>query len=213
MTQIAALTVQDVPALYRICLQTALNGGDASDFYGNPDLIGHIFAGPYAAGESTFGFVATDDLGVAGYIVCAADTAAFERWAEREWWPPLRARYPDLDTDTDEPAAETPAARDAALVRRIHRPAPADPDLYRDHPAHLHIDLLPRTQGTGAGRRLMSAAVGELTRRGVPGVFLGVSKANTHAVGFYRHLGFTTLREDAGTYWLGLQTGGVGTDG
>lgn len=210
------MTSQDIPALYRICLQTALNGGDASDFYGNPDLIGHIFAGPYAVGESTFGFVAADDLGVAGYVVCAADTAAFEQWAERDWWPALRARYPDPGpADVPDAGAQTatPTARDARLIRLIHHPSAADPRLYRDYPAHLHIDLLPRAQGTGAGRRLMAALVGELSARGVPGVFLGVGKANAHAVGFYRHLGFVTVREDADTFWLGLRTDGVGTAG
>lgn len=67
-----------------------------------------------------------------------------------------------------------------------------------EHPAELHIDLLPVVQGMGLGRRLMDAFLALLRERGVPGVTLGVGGRNTRAVAFYRNLGFEVLREHRG---------------
>jgi ribosomal protein S18 acetylase RimI-like enzyme len=57
----------------------------------------------------------------------------------------------------------------------------------------LHIDLLPRAQGRGYGRRMIEALLERLRGRGVPGVHLGVSVHNGRAVGFYERLGFREL--------------------
>lgn len=38
--------------------------------------------------------------------------------------------------------------------------------LYQAYPAHLHIDIKPRGQGQGNGKRLMDALLAELTRQG-----------------------------------------------
>ena len=46
----------DLSALYAICLATGDAGRDASHLYRDPDLIGHVYAGGYAAcaPETTF---------------------------------------------------------------------------------------------------------------------------------------------------------------
>ena len=38
--------------------------------------------------------IVADELGVAGYILGAPDTAEHERWLEAEWWPTMRGRWP-----------------------------------------------------------------------------------------------------------------------
>src|SRR5690606_24125337 len=83
-----------------------------------------------------------------------------------------------------------PELAEAALVARIHHPPATDPDLLVDHPSHLHIDLLPSVQGAGFGRRLLERLFEQLAVAGSPGVHLGVSTANTRAIGFYRAMGF-----------------------
>jgi ribosomal protein S18 acetylase RimI-like enzyme len=57
----------------------------------------------------------------------------------------------------------------------------------------MHIDLLERAQGRGAGRQMMEQVMDRLRRRGSPGVHLGVSVRNDPALGFYRRIGFTEL--------------------
>ena len=62
-----------------------------------------------------------------------------------------------------------------------------------EHPAHLHIDLLPEAQGRGLGRSMIRAFLDGLKAAGVRGVHLGVSPTNTAARAFYSRLGFTPL--------------------
>ncbi|MET0353639.1 MAG: GNAT family N-acetyltransferase, partial [Plantibacter flavus] len=75
------------------------------------------------------------------------------------------------------------------------------PELLAQYPAHLHIDLLPETQGMGVGRRLIDAFCGLLAERGVPGVHLGVGVSNTGAQQFYQRTGFTRVEGGPGAHW------------
>lgn len=177
----------DLAAMYRICLLTGAAGGDATALYRNPDLLAHLYAGPYPVADPGLTFVVVDAHGVLGYVVGTADTLTFETWLDDHWWPTLRAQYPPVDDPGD-------GTEDHVLVRRIHDWAPADDELYDRYPAHLHIDLLPRAQGQGWGRRLIEALSGALRERGVPGVHLGVDARNTAAIAFYERVGFRRER-------------------
>ena len=88
-------TIADLPGAYRVCLLTGDEGADASGLYANPDLLGHVYVGPYVVGEPGHALVVADRDGVAGYCLAARDTDAFAAWAEREWWPPLRRWFPE----------------------------------------------------------------------------------------------------------------------
>jgi ribosomal protein S18 acetylase RimI-like enzyme len=179
----------DLDDLYRICLQTADSGQDATALFTDPLLPGHIYAAPYGVLEPSLAFVAEDASGVGGYVVAALDSRAFEERLERDWWPALRARYPE------------PAADDAAVMSRnqlaalehIHRPLRVDEGLAERYPSHLHINLVPRLQGQGIGRGLITALSGRLRARGSTGLHLFVAQRNERAVGFYRRVGFTDL--------------------
>jgi len=175
----------DLDALYSICLRTGAAGDDATDLLTDGDLLGHVYVGPYLLMESGFGFVLADDEAVLGYALATADTAAFEAECATGWWPALQRRYP-----RPEPGAE---GLDAELIGMIHDPERTGGALVAAYPAHLHIDLLPEAQGTGAGRRLMAALEAELARRGAGGVHLGTSPRNVRSQGFYEHLGYRRL--------------------
>jgi ribosomal protein S18 acetylase RimI-like enzyme len=179
----------DLPDLYRICLQTGHDGEDATALYRDPDLLGHVFAGPYGQLEPSLAFVAEDQAGVGGYCLGALHTRAFEQRMERDWWPALRRRYREPD-----PAGREHWTLDEELAHVIHHPWLADDDLIADFPSHLHIDLLPRLQGGGHGRRLIEQQLAALRERGSRGVHFHVTAANQRALGFYGHLGFTELR-------------------
>ncbi|MCP6330232.1 hypothetical protein NL460_29265, partial [Klebsiella pneumoniae] len=62
-------------------------------------MVGHIYSAPYLHLWPDAVFVAEDEEGVCGYIAGALDTAAHEERLEQEWWPHLRALYPDPGGD------------------------------------------------------------------------------------------------------------------
>lgn len=189
----------DLGAIYRICLLTGHAGGDSSHLYKNPDLLAHVYAGPYPVADPGLTFVVADEQGVAGYIVATADSAGFERWREEHWWPVLREQYPPVEDPQD-------GTEDHVLIGRLHE-AWGDLPVYAEHPAHMHIDLLPRLQGLGLGRALVETLAEALRARGVPGLHLGVSKDNPGAIAFYQRVGFVTLEEHAWGLALGLDLG------
>ena len=87
-------TLHDLPGVYRVCRLTGHAGRDATSRHADPDLLGHLWAGPYLAFPEAVTRVIHDDQGVAGYCLAVPDTAAFEHWLETVWLPPLRERLP-----------------------------------------------------------------------------------------------------------------------
>jgi ribosomal protein S18 acetylase RimI-like enzyme len=182
----------DEAALYDICMRTGDHGRDATSRYADPDLLGHVYVGPYLALAPEFAFVLDGGDGTPlGYVLGAADTAGFQDACERSWWPPLRRRYPDpVDVP---PQDRSPDQRIAHLIHHPHRAAAWVLDRY---PSHLHIDLLPAAQRHGHGRHLIRHLLEALTAAGSTGLHLGVSAANTGAVAFYRRIGLTEIDGD-----------------
>lgn len=187
----------DLPALYRICLLTGDAGSDATSLYRDPDLLGHLYAGPYPLADPSLTFVVVDEYGVGGYVVATADTLAFQRWCEAHWWPTIRGEHPQVGDPRD-------GTRDHQLLHEVHA-APAPVEAYDSYPAHLHIDLLPHLQGRGWGRTLITTLAEALRARGVPGVQLGVSEANQNAIAFYGRLGFSEVARHPWGRTLGLR--------
>ncbi|MQA25212.1 MAG: GNAT family N-acetyltransferase [Micromonosporaceae bacterium] len=198
MAEIRRCRPGDRADLYRVCLATGDSGGDASALCRDPDLLGHLYVGPYLELEQSLAIALVDGEGVAGYVLGALDTRDFEARAERLWWPALRRRYPEPD-----PAVRPTWTRDDRLAHLIHRPPRAAPEITATHPSHLHIDLLPRCQGAGHGRRMMATLCDALRERGSPGVHLGVGRRNERAIAFYHRVGFTELRASPDALTLG----------
>jgi ribosomal protein S18 acetylase RimI-like enzyme len=181
---IRAARPDDLPAIYRIALATGDAGQDAAALYRDGDLVGHLYAAPYAVLAPRFALVAEDAAGVGGYIVGALGTRDFEARLERDWWPQLRRRYADPVGD---PARWD---RDQIAAWQIHHPRPAPARVAEPYPSHLHINLLPHLQGKGLGKALIDAWLALIAAAGSRGAHLGVSPANHRALRFYRAYGF-----------------------
>jgi ribosomal protein S18 acetylase RimI-like enzyme len=195
MPKIRPFRSGDEPALAEICLKTADAGADATGVFADDDLWAEVFVLPYVARHPDLAFVVeTDDGRVAGYIVGAPDTRAFEEWFRTEWWPRFAERWPLPDAER--------SRQDGTLIYAYGRRGGAEP--YGDtYPAHLHIDLLPELQGQGWGRRLIDTLVAALRERGVTGLHLASSSDNAGAIAFYPRVGFTPLPSHEGVQAFG----------
>ena len=178
----------DEPGASHVCLRTGDHGQDATAFYEeDPDALARIFVFPYLAYEPELSLVLEDEQGICGYALGASDSRAFYDRVESAWRPSLCARFPAPGGD---PRTWTHVDR---VHHAYHHPDYYCPEPHAEYPSHLHIDLLPRAQGRGYGRRMLQRIMDTLRQRGSPGAHLGVSVLNTNAAGFYRRLGFAEL--------------------
>ena len=149
-------------------------------------------------GRKRIGLAGCDPLGITVTPLMALARGKFPEDLER--LDP--ARFP---APTGAPATWTRAQQIHHLYHHPDHLIPGPPGHY---PAHVHIDLLPRAQGRGLGKKMMGMILGELRRRGLPGVHLGVGADNSRAQAFYRKLGFTELCRVGGTdgcMYMGLR--------
>lgn len=187
MTDIREPTVQDIPGIYRVCFETSDPQPEQ-----NPELVGHVFSGAYVQAHPDYARVVADNRGVSGYLFGCPDTRAFEAWCDERWWPTLRAQYP----------LEGAPPADVEWTRALHNPERAPDELVAQYPSHLHIDLLPRAQGSGLGRVLVTWLCDKLAQQKSPGVHLGVGTDNTNATQFYEHLGFMISEVEPDVTWM-----------
>jgi ribosomal protein S18 acetylase RimI-like enzyme len=186
--RIRPAAARDVPAADYVCLKTGNDGDDGEPFFGeDPDALGRIFVEPYLAFEPELSLVLEDGDGVCGYALGALDSRALYARYEAEWRPGLCERFPMPAGDADG------WTRLQEVYSWYHQPDYFCPEPYDAYPSHLHIDLLPRAQGRGHGRRMLERLFDLLRERGSPGVHLGVRPLNTRAHGFYQRLGFHEL--------------------
>ena len=197
-------TSTDLDSLYAIALATGDSGSDASHKFHDLELLGDVYAAPYAIFEPELALVIEDQHGVAGYCVGALHTRTFELLLDLLWWPALQHRYPLSSVS----GSDRRLAGDAGVIQIMHHP-PQSPDwLVDDYPSHLHINLLPRLKGQGHGRRLLTAWHERAGAMGSTGFHLGVDPRNTSAFGFYEAMGLvrlspkgTTITDDV--IWFG----------
>lgn len=187
-------------ALYKICLLTGDSGRDASRVYGDEKLLGHIYAAPYALLEPELCFVLEDAMGACGYILGAFESSLFYQRFVDEWLPQVLPAY------LKPSEKKTELSADERLIRYLFEfDAEKDQKMSQDYPSHLHIDLLPRAQKQGQGRKLMETFLAELKAKGSKGVHLGLSQHNNNAYAFYLRMGFKELERDDGSIMMGMR--------
>ncbi|WP_149083390.1 MULTISPECIES: GNAT family N-acetyltransferase [Microbacterium] len=197
MSRIRPYRPTDRAAMFEICVKTADAGGDATGVLSDDELWGNLFAVPYVERHPDLAWVVEADDGRAiGYLVATDDTDAFSAWFRDEWWPALHARYP---------RSADPQTREEKLIEYGYTREPGVEPNATEYPAHLHIDLLPETQGQGLGRALIETLFATLRERDVPALHLGMDPANVGAAAFYERLGMTRLPSAPGGLTYGIR--------
>jgi ribosomal protein S18 acetylase RimI-like enzyme len=192
--KIRAYHTTDLSCLYRICLLTGHNGTDATSYLKDPDLVGHLYAAPYAIFEPNLCFILDLDYFPCGYILGTRDSVKFYEKCEEKWFSKLRKRY--LLPEKNEKSLN------ASFIRNLHQNQVAIEGL-EAYPAHLHIDVLPIAQGKGYGKKLIEVFLNRLQSQDIQGVHLIASKNNQSAIGFYKKVGFHEVKQLGGSVVFG----------
>lgn len=182
----------DEPALRAICYQTVDAGKALTTPLDYPELPSLHYASPYLVAPGSLGFVAEDEAGVCAYAVGCLDSKVFYDWMNSTWLAQKRSQYALPGNLT---------SFQAKLLARLYEACHVHPAL-KAYPAHLHINLLPRAQGKGIGRRLIFTLLEAMKQGGASGVHWGVNPLNTGAVAFYRKLGFAVALSEPGCEWF-----------
>ena len=182
--------------VYEICLKTGNSGKGAEHLHNDPMILGHIYAGPYIDLEPESAFLLKDKLGVCGYIIGAIDTETFFNKVKSEWLPTLQKIY------TEPLESSKPWSKDEECIHLLFHPeTPLD---LPEYPSHLHIDLLPRAQGQGSGKKMMDYFLNHMRERGSKGLHLGLGIQNYRAFNFYKKYGMTELNRDSDSIIMGI---------
>ncbi|MER8866015.1 GNAT family N-acetyltransferase [Mesorhizobium sp. M0751] len=182
-------TAADHQTLAMICLKTGDAGKDASGREDDPDLLGLLYTIPYQVLEPDLAFIVDSPTGAAGYLLGAADTAAFNASLASDWYPDLQRRVAD-------PGSDSSRWRGSDWARhRVHHPDFAVPPALAAYPSHGHIDLLPQARGKGIGRRAMAFLEQRLAASGSTGIHLEVMPQNDGALKFYKAIGFEVVQD------------------
>jgi GNAT superfamily N-acetyltransferase len=122
-----------------------------------------------------------------------------QRWEHRRGRRPASERGDDVELVALRIGEARPrhvVASGISLAERyaIHdvlRPFGAPPGVLDRFPSRLHVNLVPRMQGRGTGRRLVMALISSLRDHDSRGGAPPGSPLQPAAIGFYRHIGFT----------------------
>ena len=203
MVNIRPYRKEDEADIVRICYKTGFMGEDlaASGRFRDVRLFGYLFCLYYLWYEPQTCFVAEEESSgrVVGYLLGTADTV--KQRIAFAWKMGLRIvgrlvfytswRYPESL---------------AAVVYFIsHANKKSLPKGYaRLYPAHLHINVLPDSQKTGVGAKLLQRLEAEMRQRAVTGIHLKTSNKNRKAVAFYGKHGYTVIAEREDRFWRGI---------
>ena len=185
----------DLADYYAICRKTGYKGTDASAFFDDPLLLGHVYVGPYVQREPEYALSAEMNGKVIGYVLGTPDSRDFDRYFRKEWIPFLQKRYPRT--------AKYQPAQQELLSHAVWSQGGDVPGFSSQYPAHLHVDILPAGQGMGLGRKLMEGFMEILNSKGIEGLHFGVDPENAGALMFYRKLGFEQIAAYPGVIYFG----------
>lgn len=203
MDEIRQARPEDLDAFYHISLVTGHLGADASHLYTDPDMMGHIYSAPYLKSAPELAIVVERQNNVVGFCVGTSDTRGFDATLEANWWPTLRAKYPEPNEKT-----RSSWTADERRCQMIHTPSITPEKIITQFPAHLHMNLLPVVQGEGVGAVLLRRWLQRAAHLDVREIHIGANRGNDRAVTFWHRQGFRKLPSPhSTTIFMGRQLG------
>jgi ribosomal protein S18 acetylase RimI-like enzyme len=132
-----------------------------------------------------------------GVILCAPDTRSYQKDFNQNYYPSLQSDLDELDRRIPgilkEFELEYYRKKEAQVQDWLHPVLVRK--IYREYPAHLHINIHPEYQRQGLGHLLVDQLLTHLKEQGISGLHLIVSSDNQKGISFYKKYGFRSLFE------------------
>ncbi|TFG64427.1 MAG: GNAT family N-acetyltransferase [Spirochaetales bacterium] len=193
--------------VHEILFRTGYMGEDliGRNAFNDRRLFGYIFCDYYLRFEPGNCFTAlSSDMPerVLGYIIGAGDTRAQLYRFKKTYARKIVLRN-SLITRLANPESFLMTKTIMAYFRQDLLTAETS-ILYRDYPAHLHINVLPGFQGKGIGAELMTAFEERMRMQSAPGIHLITASLNEKALRFYLKNNYRRYSEEEGDFWPGV---------
>jgi len=181
--EIRPYRAKDRAALRRIVFETGYMGDPVDWLWRDPETFADLISRYYTDQEPESIFIADREGEVVGFLTGCTDSDRTRGQAEKQ------VRRVMLRGGLLRPGIASflwRAIADVARERDVPSEMLGDPRW----PAHLHINLLPKARGKGAGGALIRAWRERLREQGVGGLHLGTFAENSNAIAFFTAQGF-----------------------
>ncbi len=186
---------KDKESVRKICCDTAFMGDSVTNFFDDCEIFADFAISYYTDYEPQSLFVASDRERIVGYICGCCDTQRYGQIFKSRILPKaiLRslARGIFLKTKTINFISN--------FFKSLLRGEFRRPSVFKEYPAHLHINIAYESRGLGAGLMLMNKFLGYLKEKNIPAVHLSsISKVGQE---FFSKLGFEVIYSEKVTYF------------
>ncbi|MDC7235053.1 MAG: GNAT family N-acetyltransferase [Spirochaetales bacterium] len=131
----------------------------------------------------------------AGVILCAPDTPGYQKIFNKHYYREIQKTLDQVENSHPGTIRKHHMAyyrkREGVQLNLVHFRSMRH--IYREYPAHLHINIHPDCQRLGLGHLLVDALLNPLKETGIKGLHLIVASDNSKGIGFYRKYGFKEL--------------------
>ncbi len=185
----------DRDALRQIAYDTALMGRSADAFFEGEEFLKDALTAYFTDHEPESSWIAEVDGAIAGYVIAARDES-------RMWKCFLLRILPELLVEFLR-SGMIFKVTNLRLVKGViagwFSGELKAPDLSKEYPAVLHINIKDGLRGAGAGTALLNVLLDSFRRDGVKGIRLATM--SDKGASFFKKNGFTQLFEGKRSYF------------
>jgi len=180
----------------QICYDTGYLGNSAAGHFSDKKLFGLLFCEYYLDYEPENCFVVDDQGQAVGYIIGTTDTLRYTKEFNKKMVQRILKRmlFSTLWKYNKDCLWILKEAFNASLGTEMNA-------IYREYPAHLHIDIWEQYRRKGLGFQMMDVFLEHLRKQGVRGIHLGTTNKNEQAVPFYQKYGFQIIHKKRNRFW------------
>ena len=193
----------DIQGILKICYRTGYMGESLHnrDIFNDVKLFGYLFCIYYPYYEPDNVFLAVDQNDkIVGYIMGTDNSKKQEDMFKRKMVLKIAIR---ALLYTSWKYRESFKALMFFIKNLSLKSQPKN--LYKEYPAHLHMNVLPEYQHMGIGSKLINVFEKHIKEKGVQGIHLRTSNNNIKALPFYEKKGYVIMHKDNNKVWKGVE--------
>lgn len=187
-----------------ICYQTGYLGESlvGTNLFNDKILFCNIFCNYYLKYEKENCFFAYDEENgkCVGYIIGSMNTKKQEKMFLFRFLPKILLRVLFVTI-----FAYPETIKSIIYFLKNNKSEKYSKTMYREYPAHFHIDILKEYQRYGIGTKLINKYEEHMKNNNIEGIHLKTSSLNVKSIPFYKKNGFTIFSERIISPWKNMK--------